>query len=286
MSPKKAISNFAYALLVASSGLFLFVSGAAAAKSNNHSEKGDTAAKAVASAAYGKLPLSFEANEGQTAKEVRFLSRGRGYALFLTPTETVLLLAAGHGQQAKSGFVLPVARANKEMASKAAVMRIRLQHANSNPEVVGIDELASKSNYFIGNDPAKWQRHIPTFGRVKYKQVYSGVDLVYYGNQRDLEYDFVLTPGADPRQIEFSFAGAKRLRLDASGNLIVSVAGGEVIEHKPVVYQDIHGIRRQVAGGYRLRNGHTVGFTLARYDGRQRLTIDPGLVYHLPRWWR
>ena len=123
------------------------------------------------------------------------------------------------------------------------------------------------------------ERNIPTFGRVKYRQVYSGVDLVYYGNQRQLEYDFVLAPGADPRQIELSFDGAKRLRLDADGNLIVSIAGGEIVEHKPVIYQDIDGMRRRVAGGYELRNGHTVAFKLAAYDHRKRLTIDPSLVY-------
>ena len=230
-------------------------------------------------AGYGKLPLSFEANQGQTDKQVKFLSRGPGYALFLTPTETVLSLKAGNRQQAKSGSVLPVARAPKETPSKAAVLRIRLERANATPEVSGIDELAGKSNYFIGKDPVKWRRDIPTFGGVRYRQVYSGVDLVYYGNQRQLEYDFVVAPGADPRQIELSFGGAKRLRLDADGNLVVSIAGGDVIEHTPVIYQDIGGMRRRVAGGYELRNGHTVGFKLAAYDHGKRLTIDPSLVY-------
>ena len=230
-------------------------------------------------AGYGKLPLSFEANQGQTDKQVKFLSRGPGYALFLTPTEAVLSLKAGNGQHTKKNSVLPVSRGSKGAASKAAVLRIRLEHANGNAEVSGIDELAGKGNYFIGNDPAKWQRNIPTFGGVKYRQVYSGVDLVYYGNQRQLEYDFVLAPEADPRQIELSFAGAKRLRLDADGNLIVSIAGGEVIEHKPVIYQDIDGMRRRVAGGYELRKDHTVGFELADYDDHRSLTIDPSLVY-------
>ena len=156
---------------------------------------------------------------------------------------------------------------------------MRLEHANSNPKVSGIDELPGKINYFIGKDPAKWRRNIPTFGRVKYQEVYSGVDLVYYGNQRELEYDFLVAPGADPRQIELGFDGAKRLRLDADGDLIVSIAAGEVIEHKPIIYEDIEGMRRRVVGGYELRNGHTVGFKLAGYDDHQSLTIDPSLVY-------
>src|SRR5216683_1938879 len=149
---------------------------------------------------YGKLPLSFEANQGQTDKQVKFLSRGHGYALFLTPIEAVLSLKAGSRQRTKRDSVLPVAGEPKDTASKAAVLRIRLEHANRDARVSGIDELAGKSNYFIGNDPAKWRHNIPTFGGVKYQQVYPGVDLVYYGNQRQLEYDFALAPNADPRQ--------------------------------------------------------------------------------------
>jgi hypothetical protein len=100
---------------------------------------------------------------------------------------------------------LPVSSRPKGTASKAAVLRIQLEHANRNAKVSGIDELEGKSNYFIGNDSAKWRRNIPTYARVKYQEVYSGVDLVYYGNQRQLEYDFVLAPGADPKQIRSVF---------------------------------------------------------------------------------
>ena len=235
--------------------------------------------KGAVAAAYGKLPLSFEANEGQTDRQVKFLSRGAGYGLFLTSTEAVLSLKAGTGRPAKKESVRPISLTQKPLFQKSAVLRMRLERANSNAKVSGIDELAGKSNYFIGKDPAKWRRNIPTFSRVKYQQVYPGVDVVYYGNQRQLEYDFVLAPGADPQQIELSFDGAKRLRLDADGDLIVSIAGGEVIEHKPVIYQDISGIRQRVTGGYALRNGHTVGLKLARYDDHRSLTIDPSLVY-------
>jgi hypothetical protein len=230
-------------------------------------------------ASYGKLPMSFEANRGQTDRRVRFLSRGLGYGLFLTSTEAVLSLKAETARPAKKESVLPVSSIQKPLVQKSTVLRMRLEHANSNPKVSGIDELPGKINYFIGKDPAKWRRNIPAFGRVKYQEVYSGVDLVYYGNQRELEYDFLVAPGADPRQIELGFDGAKRLRLDADGDLIVSIAGGEVIEHKPIIYQDIEGMRRRVVGGYELRNGHTVGFRLAGYDGHRSLTIDPSLIY-------
>jgi hypothetical protein len=147
-----------FSLLPAIWTLFLFATSAAAADSNNR-PKDVTAAQAAASNAYGKLPLSFEANQGQTDKQVKFLSRGPGYALFLTPTETVLSLKNSRSQPARRDSLLPVSREQKGTASRttvprAAVLRIRLDHANSNPEVSGIDELAGKSNYFIGKDPA------------------------------------------------------------------------------------------------------------------------------------
>ena len=272
--PKTLTLRFVFLLVLAP--LTLFADGRLRAATS-----GERAllSKNAAAAAFGKLPLSFEANQGQTDKQVKFVSRGSGYALFLTSTEAVLSLKTESGRHAKKDSVLPIARTQKPLVQKSAVLRMRLERANSNAKVSGIDELAGKSNYFIGNDAAKWRSNIPTFGRVKYQQVYSGVDLVYYGNQRELEYDFVLAPGADPRQIELSFDGARRLRLDADGDLIVSIAGGEVIEPKPVIYQDIGGRRQRVAGGYALRNGRTVGFKLAGYDVRRSLTIDPSVVY-------
>jgi hypothetical protein len=269
-------ANFASALLLAICTFFPFATGAAAAYSNSHP---DAAASVAASDAYGKLPLSFEANQGQSDKQVKFLSRGPGYALFLTPTEAVLSLQAGPGQRGKKASLLPVSTRPKDAPSKAAVLRVRLEHANRNPKVSGLEELPGKTNYFIGNDPARWRREIPRFGKVKYRQVYSGVDLLYYGNQRQLEYDFVIAPGADPTQIELSFDGAERLRVDADGNLLVSIPEGEIVEHTPVIYQDLDGMRRRVAGGYELKSRHTVAFKLAAYDSRKRLTIDPSLAY-------
>src|SRR5690242_21851858 len=123
---------------------------------------------------------------------------------------------------------------------------MRLVGANAKARITGLEELPGTSNYFIGTDPTKWHTDLPNYAQVKYARVYPGVDLVYYGNQRQLEYDFVLKPGADPRQIELSFHGAKRLRLNAEGELIVSIPGGELVEHKPIIYQEFGGIRRRV----------------------------------------
>ena len=123
---------------------------------------------------YGKLPLSFEANQGQTDSQVKFVSRGTGYSLFLTSTEAVLSL--------------------KAPSSSAVVLKMKLVGANPSPQLTGRDELPGKSNYFIGNDPSKWRTNVTTYAKVKYADVYPGVDLVYYGNQRQLEYDFLVAP--------------------------------------------------------------------------------------------
>jgi hypothetical protein len=245
----------------------------------------------VAAAAYGKLPVSFEPNLGQSDRRVKFLSRGPGYALFLTPTEAVLTLHKRSNDSRATGFrgastdfrlAVGVAQKMKSRLGEpetSSVLRIELIGANRKPTLDGINPLPGKVNYFTGKNPARWRRNIPTFSRVKYQQVYPGVDLVYYGNQRQLEYDFVVTPGADPQQIELSFDGADRLRLDANGNLIASIAGGKVVEHKPVIYQDIDGMRRRIGGGYEFKDGHHIGFKLARYDHNRTLIIDPSLVY-------
>src|ERR1035437_6033922 len=146
--------------------------------------------------AYGKLPLSFEANQGQTDSDVKFLSRGGGYSLFLTSTEAVLSLKKSGDIQNRDpkGAVKPSGEAK-------AVVRMKLIGANTSPQVTGIDELPGKTNYFIGNDPKKWRTNVPTYAKVKYKRVYPGIDLVYYGNQQQLEYDFIVSPGANPNAI-------------------------------------------------------------------------------------
>jgi hypothetical protein len=265
-----------------------------AAVSDDSSSRAAQPSQARMLEAYGKLPLNFELNQGQTDRRVKFLSRGSGYSLFLTGDEAVLTLRKGSPpsklgnehvshQLAKGGlqrasFVAAHAKRHSPKTTQA-VLRMRLVGVNERAKTTGLEQLPGKSNYFIGNDPKKWRSNVPNYAKVKCANVYPGVDLLYHGNQRQLEYDFVVQPGADPRQIELSFDGAKRLRLDAHGDLIVDITRGEVIEHKPIIYQDIGGMRRQVAGSYELRNGHTAGFKLAGYDAHQSLTIDPSLGY-------
>ena len=166
---------------------------------------------------FAKLPLSFELNKGQIDQSVKFLSHGAGYDLFLTATEAVLRVDKPRAQQP-----------DKSKASEAdanvregAVLRLKMLGANAAPQVEGQDELAGKVNYFVGNDPAKWRRNIPTYRKVQLKNVYPGIDVVYYGKQRELEYDFVVAAGANPKLIRFTIEGADKLRLDKDGGLLI-----------------------------------------------------------------
>src|SRR5713101_2235575 len=165
-------------------------------------------------------------------------------------------------------------------STTGGVFRMKLHNANPAAKVTGVDELASTSNYFIGNDPAKWRSNVPTYAKVKYEGIYSGIDLVYYGNQRQLEYDFIVAPGADPHRIQFDVGGAKRIRRDAYGDLVLKMkmGEGEIRWHKPIVYQEKDGRRLLVAARYAITDTNRVGFEVAKYDASKQLYIDP-LIY-------
>jgi hypothetical protein len=216
-------------------------------------------------AAYGQLPLSFEVNRGQTAAAVNYLARGSGYTLFLSPTQATLGLTHAAGTPGQ--------------ASTEDVLRLGLVGANPAASVVGLDQLPGVSNYFLGNDPSQWFTNIPNFGKVEYQNVYPGINLVYYGNQGQLEYDFVLAPGTNAGAIHLSIQGAKSVNLDAQGDLVLHTAGGDVVQHAPVMYQDIGGTRQSVAGQFVLEGNGQVGFQVGAYDHSAPLVIDPVLVY-------
>jgi hypothetical protein len=218
--------------------------------------------------AYAKLPLSFEANQGQTGSEVKFLSRGAGYNLFLTATEAVLALNK------------PAVNSDrKQSLAPMATLRMKLVGGNAAPPMAGLEKLSGKANYFIGSDPKQWRANVPSFAKVKYSEVYPGVDLIYYGNQRQLEYDLIVAPRVDPRVIKLSFDGARDIRIDRNGNLILKMDGGEVRQDRPFVYQEVDGIRRPVAGRYTLNRQREVGFAVGQYDASRPLVIDPAISY-------
>lgn len=266
----------------------------------------DAATKARVEEAYGKLPLSFEANQGQTNAQVKFLSRGSSYTLFLTPAEAVLTLRqpSEAKETVRTNFKkLETRSPMKSSGTKLeTVLRMKLIGANASPKLVGMDQLSGKSNYFTGNDPKKWAVGVPNYAKVKYEEVYPGIDLIYYGNQRQLEYDFIVSPGANPKVITLGFEGVVRangrspLQIDGEGNLVLNTAGGQIQLQKPVIYQEINGIRQKISGGYVLLLGHEtrsqtnsagtkpetqykVGFQVAAYHTGKPLVIDPMLVY-------
>ncbi len=238
----------------------------------------DPKAQAKILDSYGKLPLSFEANNGQTDARVKFLSRTGGYTLFLTGDEAVLTLS-GKREDTKAKIVGAAHTMPPVAATKGGgVLRMKLRNANPAARVTGVDELAGKSNYFIGNDPTKWHGNVPTYRKVEYKGIYPGVDLVFYGTEGRLEYDFIVAPGAKPRRIQFDVRGTKRIRRDAHGDLVLKMGGDEIRWHKPVVYQEKNGVRQEIAAHYTITGTNRVAFELAKYDASRPLYIDP-LIY-------
>jgi Beta-propeller repeat/Abnormal spindle-like microcephaly-assoc'd, ASPM-SPD-2-Hydin len=240
---------------------------------------------------YARLPLTFEANQGQADSRVKFLSRGEGYTLFLTGDEAVLALKGSRIRSRKPDKSRQFVARTGVQASESGgpgVLRIQFVGANRRAPVSGVDELPGKSNYFRGSDPKNWRTRVANYARVRYQAIYPGVDLVYYGNQRQLEYDFVAGAGVDPDTIHLRIRGADLARIDSQGNLILEAAGERVMFHQPVIYQADGASRRQVNGGYRLgrvsgsgRSGavHDVRFWVARYDRQKPLVIDPSFSY-------
>jgi len=202
--------------------------------------------------AYGKLPLHFEVNAGQFHESVKFGTRGRGYEVFLNGTETVLILrkqrAVPTEHEAQREWISRRPRerlrdAANEAAEPALVVRMRFEGANADPEVVGESPLPGKSHYFVGNDPAQWRTNVAHQARVRYLSVYPGIDMVYYGSEGRLEYDWIVAPGVDPHRIVAVFDGADRVSVAANGDLVIDTPIGAIRQEKPVLYQEIGGKR-------------------------------------------
>lgn len=206
--------------------------------------------------AYDVLPLTFEPNLGQVKdSRVRFLSQGKGYTALFGPSG-VTLAAEGVGP-----------------------LRLGLAGANGKPDIDAAAPQPGHSNYLIGNRPSAYIRNVPHYGKVRYRGVYPGIDLVFYGTQGKLEFDFVIAPGADPRRIRMRFEGQDRLRLDPDGDLVLESGGRVLRQKKPVVYQRRGGRREPVEGRYVLRGKHEVAFEVAGYDARRPLIVDPVIAF-------
>lgn len=233
--------------------------------------------------AYGRAPLSFEATPGRTDDaSAKFIARGSGYSLSLTSTEaTFAFLRAGPPSATKEKFASmpePIYSRVDADNNQPAALRISLRGANKAARARGVNELPGRNNYFIGSDPKKWRVNVPTYSRVEYENIYRGVDLVYYGDQRELEYDFIVAPGASYKVIRIGFEGAG-VALEDSGDLVIEIRGEKVYQRKPVVYQEVHGSREAIAARYVLNSCGDAGFEIGAYDAKRPLIIDPVLSY-------
>ena len=203
------------------------------------------------------LPLAFEPNVGQAPGDVRYVSRGPGMRLELTPDGARLTPTTGERQ--------------------SRTIRLRMAGTTAAPTLTAQDELPGKAHYVTGNDPAAWHRDVPMYRRVVYRGVYPGTDLVFHGTHGAAEFDFVVAAGADPRRIRFEIAGADTVRLD--GDDVIIATGSEALRlHAPVVYQDSPQGRARVEGRFRLRGRH-VAFDIGAYDRARPLVIDPVVTY-------
>jgi len=220
----------------------------------------------------GTLPVAFETNLGQIRKDAKFVSRGLSYSAYLTAEGMVLSLKPNSQRET-------IAAANDRTVKPPTILQFNLLGSAANPPAVGEMQLPGRVNYFLGQDPRRWRTNVPLYSRVRYKQVYPGIDLVYYGNARRLEYDFEVSPGANPNLIRFEVKGAKQLDLDANGDLVLRTNAGKLQFQSPVIYQNKNGRQLPVEGSFTIENSTHVGFHVGHYDASQRLVIDPVLLY-------
>ena len=215
-------------------------------------------------AAYGRQPLHFERTDGQDASRITYIARGQGYTLLIAPGEVVLRLqhrdaTTERGRDTRLDVSSPAVAPPFETTT----LRMEMVGGNRDARATSLDALPGRSNYFIGNDPSQWRTNVPHYAKVRLASVYPGIDLVFYGTGRQLEHDFIVTPGADPRQIQLAFAGADRVSLTPKGDLVLALPGGDLILHAPVAYQDSAGGRVPVPARFVVADNQQVGFDIA-----------------------
>ena len=209
-------------------------------------------------AAYAKLPLAFTPNAGQHDPRVRFASQASGSSLFFTPTRIVLSFAKG---------------------KRGVALRLAFRGANPEPAIVGARPGPGRVNYLIGNDPARWQTNLPTYGEIVYRRLWPGVDLHLRGENGRLKYEFQLAPGAEPSRIRLAYRGQERLAVGRGGELRIATALGGLRDTRPLSYQTIGGRRIAVKSRFVLGRRGSYSFSVGSFDHRYPLVIDPGLVY-------
>lgn len=280
MDKRREISNVSFfgSLLILAG---LLVSSGLSPRTNIQAEELINSAETVSEskselkkAGYGKMPLLFEENKGQTDKAVKFVSRQSGYTLYLTETEAVVQLLTAADLQSRGKTERPKSDSEK---TKSDVLRMRFAGANPNPKISGETETVTRTNYYTGK---KRFENLPNYRRVNYQNLYDGIDAVFYGNASNrLEYDFQVAPNADTNQIRLNFDGAQNLSIDANGNLVIKTENAELVQQKPFAYQIIDGAKREVDAVYKIYEQSQVAFALGAYDKNLPLVIDPVLDY-------
>jgi hypothetical protein len=205
--------------------------------------------------------LRFEKNEGQADSKVAFLCRGKNHVLFLTTMGSVMHLLRNGANQ------------------NSIPLKMELLGANPNPKVKGTDLLKSRSNYFRGNDPARWLTDIPHYARVAYEGVYDGIDLVYYINNNEVEFDLIVKPGIKPDVILLRFSGTDKVKKNRAGDIIVRAGSHELIYRKPLAWQTAGNEKHNVDVQYTFTDDNCICFNLGAYDTNEPLVIDPQFVY-------
>jgi len=240
---------------------------------------------------YGKIPLTFTVNEGQYAPEVKFVTRGSGCTMFFTQEGTTFLLSreteeSAAGRAATRSVVYRGDPSDIQPELENFALKVKFLNANPAPEVSGENRLPCTTNYFIGNDPTKWKTNVANYEKVRLENLYDGIDLVYYGNNSSVKYDFVVQPGSNPSQILLTYdlgedtpGGA--LSINEKGEMVVSTPLGDVIERKPYCYQIINGEKVEVDVSYTIVDAGANSFTfrVGNYNPGYSLIIDPELVY-------
>jgi len=205
-------------------------------------------------AALGDMPLYFEANSSS-----QFSACGNDSQFLISPVSSQIVL--------------------RKNASEMATVQMHLVGSNPSAQIYGDAEMSGKINYLTGNNPAQWRSGVPIFSKVRVAEIYPGINLVYYGNQKRLEYDFNLAPGINPDSIAIHFVGADKISVNTQGELILKVGDGEIRQPAPVVYQAVGGERKEISGGYKIVDANTIAFTVANYDHALPLVIDPTIAF-------
>lgn len=230
---------------------------------------------------YGRVPLSFESNQGQAPPDVKFLSHGAAYSILLEDRDAVFVLSkASKAPAAQKPEIAPQPLRAQNQSAATSILRMSLLNAETVSAPVGEEILPGTVNYITGSNPAQWRTGLPTFQRVRYASVYPGVDLIYYGIQSHLEFDFNVVAGGNPDSIQMRFEGSSGLKIDRDGNLIVPSPSGDITFRKPSIYQEAgYKTRSPIEGSFHLLAQDTVGFSIGAYDHSRTLTIDPILSY-------